>query len=75
MEDVELDRYGDAQYHLREEAFWGVGFIGPYPLKGSFEGGSYTRVVQKPQFLNNFRLKNSKMRSILQDLFDNQPGY
>jgi hypothetical protein len=33
------------------------------------------RVVQKPQFLNNFRLKNSKMQSILQDLFDNQPGY
>jgi transposase-like protein len=38
--------------------------------------GEYlNRVVQKPQFLNNFRLKNSKMRGILQDLFDNQPGY
>jgi hypothetical protein len=35
----------------------------------------HNRVVQRPQFLNNFRLKNSKMRSILQDLFDNQPGY
>ncbi|MDR0722655.1 MAG: methyl-accepting chemotaxis protein [Treponema sp.] len=41
----------------------------------SFIKNKDNRVVQKPQFLNNFRLKNSKMRSILQDLFDNQPGY
>jgi hypothetical protein len=36
---------------------------------------SNNRVVQKLQFLNNNHLKNGKMRSILQDLFNNQPGY
>jgi hypothetical protein len=43
--------------------------------------GARIRVVQKLPFLNNFRLKAAKMRSILRDLSanrrlaDNQPGY
>jgi hypothetical protein len=46
-----------------------------YHIKNDCSSKRTNRVVQKPQFLNNFRLKNSKMQHILQDLFDNQPGY
>jgi hypothetical protein len=55
--------------------------IYPSTIKHSKYAMLYNRVVQKPQFRNNFRLKNSKMRSILQDLqanrrlADTQPGY
>jgi hypothetical protein len=49
------------------EASSNQGFAGAWTL-------AFQRVVQKLQFLNNFRQKTVKCGTFCQDLFDNQPG-